>query len=77
MADSLLDVLTKGGHSRSLQESEAVSAPRGRGDVSRSGLSHQYYETMGLTSATAEVHSPEKTARPGWGPQAEDNGRKR
>lgn len=26
---------------------------------------------------TAEVHSPEKTAQPGWRPWAEDNERKR
>lgn len=35
MADSLLDVLTKGGHSRTLQESETVRMhPEKQGDLS-------------------------------------------
>lgn len=42
-----------------------------------SGVSHQCYETMGFTSVTAELHSAEKTAQPGWRPWVEDNERKR
>lgn len=78
MADSLLDVLTKGGHSRTLQESETVRMLLKNRVIYHwfSSVSHQCYETMGLTSVAAELHSTEKTAQPGWSPWVEDNERK-
>lgn len=79
MADSLLDVLTKGGHSRTLQELETVRRLLKKWVIYYwlLALVTRCYETMGVTRVTAELHSPEKPGRPGWGPWVEDNERKR
>lgn len=59
MADSLLDVLTKRIFPRTLQESETVRMLLKKQDGYRwfSSVSHQCYETMGLTSVAAELIS--------------------
>lgn len=64
MADSLLDVLTKGGHSRSLQDLDMVSTLLKKQAVYKWLWSarHSVLWDQGLASVTAELHSLEWTA---------------
>lgn len=62
MADSLLDVLTKGGHSRTLQELETVRRLLKNRVIYYwlSALVTECYETRGVTRVTAGLPSPER-----------------
>lgn len=66
MADSLLDVLTKGGHSRSLQDLDVVSMLLKKQAVYKWLWSprHSMLWDQGLTSVTDELHSPWKDSLP-------------